>query len=301
MPRQNLNDLLAFLAVARERSFTRAAAQLGVSPSALSHTIRALEQRLGLRLLTRSTRSVAPTEAGERLFRTVGPRFDEIEVELAALSELREKPSGTIRITAGEHPAKAILWPKIERLLLEYPDINFEINVDHGFTDIVAQRYDAGVRLGEQVAKDMIAVRIGPDMRMAVVGAPSYFKQRSPPKTPQDLTDHDCINLRLQTLGGLYAWEFEQGGRELKVRVDGRLVFNDGAQRLTAALAGFGIAYVLEDVAQPHIASGTLQRVLEDWCPPFSGYHLYYPSRRQSSPAFALLVETLRYRKNTPG
>jgi DNA-binding transcriptional LysR family regulator len=186
-------------------------------------------------------------------------------------------------------------------LLLEYPDINFEINVDHGFTDIVAQRYDAGVRLGEQVAKDMIAVRIGPDMRMAVVGAPSYFKQRSPPKTPQDLTDHDCINLRLQTLGGLYAWEFEQGDRELKVRVDGRLVFNDGAQRLTAALAGFGIAYVLEDVAQPHIASGTLQRVLEEWCPPFSGYHLYYPSRRQSSPAFALLVETLRYRKNTPG
>jgi DNA-binding transcriptional LysR family regulator len=300
MPRQNLNDLLAFLAVARERSFTRAAAQLGVSPSALSHTIRALEQRLGLRLLTRSTRSVAPTEAGERLFRTVGPRFDEIEVELAALSELREKPSGTIRITAGEHSAKAILWPKIERLLLDYPDIKFEINIDHALTDIVAERYDAGVRLGEQVAKDMIAVRIGPDMRMAVVGAPSYFKQRSPPKAPQDLTDHDCINLRLQTLGGLYAWEFEQGDRELKVRVDGRLVFNDGAQRLTAALAGFGIAYVLEDVAQPHIASGTLQRVLEDWCPPFSGYHLYYPSRRQSSPAFALLVETLRYRKNTP-
>src|SRR5215212_513345 len=296
MPRQNLNDLLAFLAVARERSFTRAAAQLGVSPSALSHTIRGLEERLGLRLLTRSTRSVAPTEAGERLFRAVGPRFDEIEVEIAALSELRDKPSGTIRITAGEHSAKAILWPKIERLLLDYPDIKFEINIDHALTDIVAERYDAGVRLGEQVAKDMIAVRIGPDMRMAVVGAPSYFKQRPPPRTPQDLTDHDCINLRLQTLGGLYAWEFEQGDRELKVRVDGRLVFNDGAQRLTAALAGFGIAYVLEDVAQPHIASGTLQRVLEDWCPPFSGYHLYYPSRRQSSPAFALLVETLRYR-----
>lgn len=296
MPRQNVNDLIAFLAVARERSFTRAAAQLGVSPSALSHTIRGLEERLGLRLLTRSTRSVAPTEAGERLFQTVGPRFDEIDAELAALSDLREKPAGTIRITAGEHAAKAVLWPKLEALLPQYPDVKVEINVDHGFTDIVAQRYDAGVRLGEQVAKDMIAVRIGPEMRMAVVGAPSYLAKRPPPNAPQDLTGHDCINLRLQTLGGLYAWEFEQGERELKVRVDGQLVFNDVSQMLTAALAGFGLAYVLEDVAQPHIASGRLVRVLEDWCPPFPGYHLYYPSRRQSSPAFALLLEALRYR-----
>jgi DNA-binding transcriptional LysR family regulator len=296
MPRQNVNDLIAFLAVARERSFTRAAAQLGVSPSALSHTIRALEERLGVRLLTRSTRSVAPTEAGERLFLTVGPRFDEIDAELAGLSEYREKPAGTIRITAGDHAAKAVLWPKIERLLPQYPDIRIEINVDHTFTDIVAQRYDAGVRLGEQVAKDMIAVRIGPDLRMAVVAAPSYFAKRPPPKTPQDLTDHNCINLRLPTLGGLYAWEFEQGERELKVRVDGQLVFNDASQMLTAALAGSGLAYLMEDVAQPYIASGALERALEDWCPPFQGYHLYYPSRRQSSPAFAVLVEALRYR-----
>jgi DNA-binding transcriptional LysR family regulator len=296
MPRQNVNDLIAFLAVARERSFTRAAAQLGVSPSALSHTIRALEERLGLRLLTRSTRSVAPTEAGERLFLTVGPRFDEIDAELEALSALREKPAGTIRITAGEHSAKAVLWPKIEKLLPEYPDIKIEINVDHGLTDIVAQRYDAGVRFGEQVAKDMIAVRIAPDMRMSVVGAPSYFAKRSAPTTPQDLTEHNCINLRLPTLGGLYAWEFEKDQRELKVRVDGQLVFNDATQMLTAALAGSGLAYLLEDVAQPHVASGQLERVLEDWCPPFQGYHLYYPSRRQSSPAFALLVEALRFR-----
>ena len=269
MPRQNVNDLLAFLAVAREHSFTRAAAQLGVSPSAVSHTIRELEERLGMRLLTRSTRSVAPTEAGERLIETVGPRFAEIDAELAALSKFREKPAGTIRITAGEHAAKAVLWPKLSRWLGEYPDIKVEINIDHTFTDIVAQRYDAGVRIGEQVAKDMIAVRIGPDLRMAVVGAPSYFASRSPPKTPQELTDHNCINLRLPTLGGLYAWEFEQDERELKVRVDGQLVFNDGAQMLTAALAGFGLAYVFEDVVRTPIASGQLQRVLEDWCPPF--------------------------------
>ncbi len=221
MPRENLNDLLAFLAVARERSFTTAAAQLGVSQSALSHTIRGLEERLGLRLLTRTTRSVAPTEAGERLLRTVGPRFDEIDAELAALSELRDKPAGTIRITAGEHAAETILWPPLAKLLPHYPDIKVEIIVDYGLTDIVAERYDAGVRLGEQVAKDMIAVRIGPDLRMAVVGAPSYFAERPRPKTPQDLTAHDCINLRLPTYGGLYAWEFEKGGRELKVRVEG--------------------------------------------------------------------------------
>jgi DNA-binding transcriptional LysR family regulator len=296
MPRGNLNDLLAFLAVARERSFTRAAAKLGVSQSALSHTIRGLEARLGLRLLTRTTRSVSPTEAGERLLQTVGPRFEEIEVELDALSELRDKPAGTIRITTGEHAAETILWPKLAKLLPKYPDIKVEIAVDYGLTDIVAERYDAGVRYGEQVAKDMIAVRIAPDMRFAAVGAPSYFAKRPPPGKPQDLVGHTCINLRLPTYGGLYAWEFERGHQELKVRVDGQLVFNTLAPILTAALGGFGLAYVPEDLAEPHIAKGRLKRVLEDWCAPFPGYHLYYPSRRQSSPAFALLVDALRYR-----
>jgi DNA-binding transcriptional LysR family regulator len=296
MQRENFNDLLAFLAVARERSFTRAAAKLGVSQSALSHTLSGLEARLGLRLLTRTTRSVAPTEAGERLLMTVGHRFEEIEAELEALSELREKPAGTIRITAGEHAADTILWPKLAKFLRDYPDIKVEISIDHSLTDIVAQRYDAGVRSGEQVAKDMVAVRIGPDMRIAVVGAPSYFAKRSAPKKPQDLTDHDCINLRLPTHGGLYAWEFEKGGRELKVRVDGQLVFNGTTQMLNAALAGFGLAHVPEDAAQPHLTQGRLKRVLDDWCPPFPGYHLYYPSRRHSSPAFSLLVDALRYR-----
>jgi DNA-binding transcriptional LysR family regulator len=296
MQHENFNDLLAFLAVARERSFTRAAAKLGVSQSALSHTISGLEARLGLRLLTRTTRSVSPTEAGERLLRTVGHRFEEIEAELEALSELRDKPAGTIRITSIDYAADTILLPKIAKLLPEYPDIKVEIIVDYGLTDIVAERYDAGVRSGEQVAKDMIAVRIGPDMRMAVVGAPSYFAKRPLPKKPQDLTDHNCINLRLPTYGGLYAWEFEKGGRELKVRVEGQLIFNGTAQMLNAALAGFGLAYVPEDVAQPHLAQGRLKRVLDEWCPPFPGYHLYYPSRRHSSPAFALLVDALRYR-----
>jgi DNA-binding transcriptional LysR family regulator len=296
MPRENLNDLLAFLVVARERSFTRAAAQLGVSQSALSHTIRGLEARLGLRLLSRTTRSVAPTEAGERLLRAVGPRFEEIEAELAALSALREKPAGTIRITTAEHAAETVLWPAVARLLPEYPDIKVELTVDYGLTDIVAERYDAGVRLGEQVAKDMIAVRIGPDMRMAVVGAPSYFARRQRPQTPQDLTAHNCINIRLPTYGGLYAWEFEKDGRELKVRVEGQLVFNNIALRLNAALAGFGLACLPEDQVRTHLAAGRLIRVLEDWCPPFPGCHLYYPSRRQPTPAFALLVDALRFR-----
>jgi DNA-binding transcriptional LysR family regulator len=296
MARQDLNDLLAFLAVARERSFTRAAAKLGVSQSALSHTISGLEARLGLRLLTRTTRSVSPTEAGERLLLTVGHHFEEIEAELEALSEFREKPTGTIRITTTDYAADTILWPKLAKLLREYPDIKVEISIDYGLTDIVAQRYDAGVRLGEQVAKDMIAVRIGPDMRMAVVGAPSYFAKRSPPKKPQELTDHICINLRLPTYGGLYAWEFQKGNREPKVRVDGQLVFNGTAQMVNAALAGFGLAYVPEDLAQPYLAKGRLKEVLENWCPAFSGYHLYYPSRRQSSAAFALLVDVLRHR-----
>ena len=296
MPRENLNDLQAFLAVARERSFTKAAAQLGVSQAALSQTIRSLEARLGLRLLTRTTRSVAPTEAGERLLRTVGPRLEEIEAELAALSELREKPAGTIRITATENAAEAVLWPALERLLPDYPDIKVEIAIGYGLTDIVAERFDAGVRPGEIVAEGMIAVRIGPDMRMAVVGAPSYFARRNQPQTPQDLTTHACINLRLPTHGGLYAWEFERDGRELRVRVEGQLMFNTTALILKAALAGFGLAYLPEEQVQPHLAEGRLVRVLEDWCPPFSGYHLYYPSRRQHTAAFALLVEALRYR-----
>jgi DNA-binding transcriptional LysR family regulator len=296
MGRKELGDLTAFLTVADERSFTRAAAKLGTSQSALSHTVRRLEERLGLRLLTRTTRSVALTEAGERLFRTVGPRLEEIEAELESLSELREKPAGTIRITGTDDAADTILWPKIAKLLREYPDIKVEIIIDYGLTDIVAQRYDAGVRIGEQVAKDMIAVRIGPDMRMAVVGAPSYFRKRSEPKRPQELISHNCINLRLPTHGGLYAWEFERGGHELKVRVEGQLVFNGTTQMLNAALAGFGLAYVPEDLAHKHLAKGRLIRVLADWCPSFSGYHLYYPSRRQPTPAFTLLIDGLRYR-----
>lgn len=296
MKRENINDLLAFIAVARERSFTRAAAQIGVSQSALSHAIRGLEARLGLRLLTRTTRSVSPTQAGERLLHSAGPRFAEIEAELAALSELRDKPAGTIRITASEHAANAILWPKLANFLPRYPDINIEICVDNGLTNIVAERFEAGVRLGEQVAKDMIAVRIGPDMRMAVVGTPAYFANRPPPKTPQDLVRHNCINLRLPTYGGLYAWEFEKDADELKVRVEGQLVCNGASLTLRAALDGCGVAYLPENLVQPHLAKKDLKRVLKDWCAPFPGYHLYYPSRRQSSPAFALLVEALRYR-----
>jgi DNA-binding transcriptional LysR family regulator len=296
MQRAHFDDLLAFLAVARERSFTKAAAKLGVSQSALSHTIRELEERLGLRLLTRTTRSVSPTEAGERLLRNVGPRFDEIEAEIADIRELRKKPAGTIRLTATEYAADAILLPKLAKLLPAYPDVKVEITIDYGLTDIVAQRYDAGVRSGEQVAKDMIAVRIGPDMRMAVVGTPSYFKARAEPKKPQDLVNHNCVTLRLPSHGGLYAWEFEKGGRELRVRVDGQLTCNTTAQMLNAALAGLGLAYVPEGLAQPHLSKGRLNRVLDEWCLPYSGYHLYYPSRRQSSAAFALLVNALRYR-----
>jgi DNA-binding transcriptional LysR family regulator len=296
MPRHDVNDLIAFLAVARERSFTRAAARLGVSQSALSHTMRALEERLGVRLLTRTTRSVAPTEAGERLLQGIGPRFEEIEAELTALNALREKPAGTIRINAGEHAAETILWPALEKFLPRYPDIKVELAVDNGLANIVAERFDAGVRLGEQLAKDMIAVRIAPDFRMVVVGAPSYFKRRDRPKRPQDLTQHACINIRLPTHGGIYAWEFEKRGRAIKVRVDGQLVFNSTALRIKAASAGLGLAYVAEDQVQAQLARGQLVQVLDDWCAPFPGYHLYYPSRRQSSPAFALLVDALRYR-----
>ena len=296
MPRTDLNDLLAFLAVARERSFTRAAAQLGVSQSALSQTVRGLEAGLGIRLLTRTTRSVATTKAGERLLRAVGPALDEIDAGLSALNALREKPAGTIRITAHDHAVRAVLWPALKRLLPEYPDIHVEIAIDYGFNDIVAQRFDAGIRLGEMVDKDMIAVRIGPDMRFAVVGAPSYFAGRPAPITPQDLTAHRCVNLRLPTHGGLYAWEFERDGREVRVRVDGQLTFNGTAPMLDAALAGFGLAYLPEDTVAAHLAAGTLVRVLDDWCPPYPGYHVYYPSRRQPTPAFVLLIDALRIR-----
>ena len=295
MQRGNLDDLVAFVAVGHERSFTRAAAKLGVSQSALSHTIRELEARLGVRLLTRTTRSVSPTEAGERLLRTLEPRFDEINAELASIAELREKPAGTIRITATEFAIDTILLPNLAKLLQEYPDIKVEMIVDYGLTDIVAQQYDAGVRSGEQVAKDMIALRIGPDMRMAVVGAPSYFKNRPEPKKPQDLIDHNCINLRLPRHGSLYAWEFEKGSRELRVRVEGQVTFNGTAQLLNAALTGCGLAYVPEGMVEAHVARGRLKRVLADWCPPYSGYHLYYPSRRQSSAAFALVIDALRH------
>jgi len=301
MQRGQLDHLVAFVAVGRERNFTKAAAKLGVSQSALSHTIRELEERVGIRLLTRTTRSVAPTEAGERLLRSIGPRFDEIEAELEAVRELRTKPAGTIRITATEFAIDTVLLPKLAPLLREYPDIKIELIVDYGLTDIVAQQYDAGVRSGEQVAKDMIAVRIGPDMRMAVVGAPAYFKSRSEPKSPQDLIGHNCINLRLPTHGNVYAWEFEKGKRELRVRVEGQFVFNGTAQLLNGALAGCGLAYIPEGLVTEHVAKGRLKRVLADWCPPYSGYHLFYPSRRQSSAAFALLVEALRYRPRKEG
>lgn len=301
MKKETAGDLVVFLVVAREQSFTRAAAQLGVSQSALSQTLRGLEARLGIRLLTRTTRRVAPTEAGERLLRTVGPRFAEVDAELESVTALRDKAAGTIRLTSTENAAASVLWPALERFLPEYPDVKVEIAIDYGLTDIVAERFDAGVRLGETVASGMIAVRIAPDMRMAVVGAPSYFAARKPPKTPQDLTNHACINLRLPTHGGLYAWEFEKTGREMNVRVDGQLVFGTASLILTAARAGFGLAYFTEEQAQPDIDAGHLVRVLADWCPPFSGYHLYYPSRRQPTQAFSLLVDALRYRGQLKG
>ena len=296
MRRNDLGELVALLAVAEERSFTRAAARLGTSQSALSHAIRGLEERMGVRLLNRTTRSVSPTDAGERLVRTVGPRLEEIDAELKALGEQREKPAGTIRITTGELAAERILLPALTRLLPRYPDLKVELTIDYGLTDIVAERFDAGVRLGEQVAKDMVAVPIGPMMRMAVVGSRAYFSKHAPPKTPRQLADHICINLRLPTRGGLYAWEFEKAGRILNVRVEGQLMLNTAGLIRKAALAGMGLACLPQDSVQAEIDKGQLEHVLTDWCPPFPGYHLYYPSRRQQSPAFALLVEALRYR-----
>jgi DNA-binding transcriptional LysR family regulator len=267
-----------------------------MSQSSLSHLIRDLEARLGIRLLTRTTRSVSPTDAGERLLNTVAPRLEEVERELDSLRELRDKPSGTIRISSTDYATDTLLWPKLIPFLRRYPDVKVELITDYGLTDIVAERFDAGVRAGEQVAKDMIAVRIGPDISMAVVGAPSYFRDRSEPKQPQDLMQHRCINLRLPTHGGLYAWEFEKAGREVNVRVEGQLTFNGTPQMLNAALAGFGLAYLPEDLAAPHVSKRRLKRVLKEWCQPYTGYHLYYPSRRQPSAAFALLVDALRYR-----
>jgi DNA-binding transcriptional LysR family regulator len=296
MPRDTLSDLTAFLEVARARSFTRAAAGLGVSQSALSQTIAVLEERLGVRLLTRTTRRVATTAAGERLLARLGPHFDGISAELAALGELRDKPAGTVRITTSEHAAATRLWPVLERFLPHHPDIKVELSIESGLTDIVAERFDAGVRLGEQVEKDMVAVRIGPDLRMAAVAAPAYLAHHPAPHTPHDLARHECINLRLPTLGGFYPWEFEKSGRALNVRVDGRLAFNNARLVLQAAEAGFGIGFLPEDHVQEAMAAGRLVRLLADWCPLFPGFHLYYPSRRQPTPAFALLVEALRHR-----
>jgi len=295
MTTERYDQLAIFSVVAQERSFTRAAARLGMSQPALSRAMRQLEERLGVRLLSRTTRSVAPTQAGERLLRVVAPRFEEIDQEMAMLSEFRDKPAGKLRITAGEHSAITVLQPVLAKLLPDNPDLNIEIIVDYAFTDIVAEGFDAGVRLGPQVAKDMIAMRIGPDMRMAVVGSPTYFAQHPKPLIPNDLTAHNCINLRMPTHGGLYVWEFEKSGQELQVRVEGQLVFNTIAMRLEAALQGLGLAFMPEDLVQEAVAQGRLIRVLEDWCEPFSGYHLYYPSRRQTSPAFTLLREALRY------
>ena len=296
MRRQNLADLETFAVVAEEGSFTRAAARLGVSPSALSHMIRKLEERLGIRLLTRTTRRVATTEAGERLLDTVRPAIDTIDRQLADLSDLRDRPSGNIRITASDHAVRTLLWPAIDRFLGDYPDIEVEINAESGLTDIVAERYDAGVRLGEQVAKDMIAVRIGPPLRMVAVAAPAYLKAHGTPQTPHDLTRHKCINLRMWSSRGLYSWEFEKDGQAVNVRVEGQVILNTGPLLLEAARAGHGIAFLMEDYVLQSVRQGELHSILDDWCPPFDGYHLYYPSRRQPTPAFSLLVEALRYR-----
>lgn len=296
MKRDELGDLSTFMVVAEERSFTRAAAKLGTSQSAVSHTVRRLETRLGLRLLVRTTRNVAPTEAGERLLETLKPAFDDIEQRVAALGDLRDRPAGTIRITAGEHAARKVLWPVLERLLPTYPDIKVEISVDDSLADLVEGRFDAGIRLGERLGKDMIAVPIGPELRMVVIASPDYLAHRGAPQTPHDLADHACINYRLPTLGGLYAWEFERDGQATNVRVNGQLIFNSMALVQRAALAGMGLAVMMHDEVAGLIAEGRLTTVLDDWTPPFSGYHLYYPNRRQPTPAFALLVDALRYR-----
>lgn len=294
MLRENVTDLLAFIAVAQEGSFTRAAAKLGVTQSALSHTLRELEARLGVRLLTRTTRSLAPTAAGERLLRTVAPRLDEIEGELAAVIETREQPAGTIRITATDYAIDTVLWPKLAGVLPDYPDIKVEFVVDYGLSDIVADRFDIGVRWGDQVAKDMIAVRVGPDLRLAIVGSPNYLNRHPAPKQPKELVHHNCITLRLPTRGGLYAWELKKGRKQIQVRVDGQLTFNGTYQMLNAAIDGVGLAFVPEDLAQPHVEAGRLSYVLEDWFQTFPGMHIFYPARREFSKALAVVVEALR-------
>ncbi|ATX03275.1 LysR family transcriptional regulator [Citrobacter europaeus] len=295
MLRDNFNDLYYLIIVARERSFTRAAAKLGVSQSALSHAIRGLEERLDVRLLTRTTRSVAPTEAGERLINSISPRFDDIESELLALTDVRQRVAGNIRLTLGEHALQSTVWPALEPFLQTYPDVHVEMTIDNSLTDIVTGRYDAGIRLGEQVAKDMVAVRIGPDWRMVVVGSPAYFARHGKPHTPHDLQNHNCINMRMPTLGGLYAWEFAKDGQDLRVRVEGQLIFNNLPPRIGAAIAGMGLAFVPEDTVERAVADGALEKVLEDWCEPFPGYYMYYPSRKQHTAAFAQLIEALRY------
>lgn len=296
MARNNIHEMIAFLAVARERSFTKAAAQLGVTPSALSHSVRHLEERLSIRLLARTTRDVSPTEAGERLMRSIGPHFEQIDAEIDRLSELRDKPAGNIRIACSDYVIDTIFRPVLRPFLREYPDISVELFIDNGFTNIVEQRFDAGVRLGEALSKDMIAVRIGPDWRFTVVGTPDYFERRSKPETPHELTNHSCINMRLTTAGGMYGWEFKKDGRELNVRVEGQLAFNSVIPVLNAALDGHGLAYVPEDLTKPYLDRGELVEVLADWSPNWQGYHLSYPSRRQASPAFSAFVEAIRYR-----
>ncbi|MEI1251190.1 LysR family transcriptional regulator [Rhizobium aouanii] len=296
MANRSYNDLAVFVAVAREGSFTKAAAKLGVSQSALSQTIKNLEERLGLRLLARTSRNLSATDAGERLLMSLGSHFEEIDAELEALIQLSERPAGRIAITTSQHAADTILWPVLQKFLLDYPEINIEVIVDSVMVDVIAERFDAGVRLGEQVEKDMIAMRIGPDLRMAVVGSPAYFARYGEPQHPDDLTRHKCINIRMPTSKAINAWEFEKDGKAVKVRVDGQVVFNSGSLRMNAALAGVGLSYMLEDHAQAYLGDGRLIRVLTDWCPPFPGYHLYYPSRKQHSAAFALLLDALRYR-----
>lgn len=296
LERQDLNDMLYFIAVAEERSFTKAAAKLGTSQSTLSHTIKQLEIRLGLRLLNRTTRNVTPTEAGERLLNAFVPRLREFEGELDDLMAARDRPAGMVRITLSDHALESVVWPKLRPLLLDYPDIKLELNIDNGFRNIVEERFDAGVRLGESLDKDMIAVRIGPDWRLVAVAAPSYFAVHPTPQVPQDLVGHVCINTRQSRSGGLYAWEFEKDGRELRVRVDGQITLNSSAAQVEAAVAGYGIAYVPENLVEREIAAGGLVQVLEDWCPMFTGYYLYYPSRRQNSAAFSLIINALRFK-----
>jgi DNA-binding transcriptional LysR family regulator len=296
MAHTKVNDLQAFLAVARDQSFTKAAARLGITPSALSHTIRALEERLGVRLLARTTRNVAPTEAGERLMRSIAPLFDQIVAEVEALGELRDKPAGTIRITCTDDSIELYLRPKLARFLKNYPDVTLELFVDYGFTNVVEERFDAGIRLGEAISKDMIAVRISPDWRLAVVGSPAYFERCPPPKTPYELTNHACVNIRHRPSGAIYAWEFEKDGQELTVKCEGQLVFNSIVHVLNGAVDGIGLAYVPEALTAPYLADGRLKEVLADWCPYFQGFHLYYPNRRQTSPAFSAFVDAFRYR-----